>query len=223
MHSSQSYYVLLVALILTIIDFAAGIGRLIQYAKDVKKGEAFSLRTLWRQVVLKQDGRPVLGHGSEYANLVVGEPEEMELEDDIIKPHDNSRHVVFNDQHEEDRGSSSEDAQWANQDYPETPSSERTVFGRLTRTNSHQSHNSDETLNVDFGAASSGVPKKSLARRIGSTVFNVLERILVFAAFGELTVGIAIYLGGCRGYRINVCLAHVISAWSSQVKSRSVR
>lgn len=206
-HSAQSYYVLLIALVLTIIDFAAGLGRLIQYVKDVKNGEAFSFRTLWRQVVLKQDA--ALGHGSEYANLVVGESEEIELEDDIIKPHNHSRHVVFDDQNEDD--GASEEAQWANQDFPETPNSERTVFGRLTRTNSHQSHNSDETLNVDFGAAPSGTPKKALARRVGSIVFNVVERVLVFAAFGELTVGIAIYLGGCRGYRINVCLAHVIS------------
>ena len=213
----QSYYVLLIAFVLTIIDFAAGVGRLIQYAKDVKHGEAFSFRVLWRQVILKQDGRSVLGHGSEYANLVVGEPEEMELEDDIIKPHNNSRHVVFDDQHEEDRGSSSEEAQWANQDYPETPNSERTVFGRLTRSNSHQSHNSDETLNIDFGATLSAAPRKSLVHRVGSTVFNVLERVLVFAAFGELTVGIAIYLGGCRGYRINVCLAHVISTSSPKL------
>ncbi|KZV69836.1 hypothetical protein PENSPDRAFT_651980 [Peniophora sp. CONT] len=211
-HSTQSYYVLLIALVLTIIDFAAGIGRLIQYAKDVKNGEAFNFRTLWRQVVLKQDGRPVLGHGPEYSNLVVGEPEDMELDDDMIKHHNGSRHVVFDDQHEEDRVSTSEEGQWANDnhDFPETPNSERTVFGRLTRTNSHQSHNSDETLNVDFGAASSSAPKKSLALRVGRIVFNVLERVLVFAAFGELTVGIAIYLGGCRGYRINVCLAHVI-------------
>ncbi|KAI0033786.1 hypothetical protein K488DRAFT_77680 [Vararia minispora EC-137] len=200
MHSSLGYWALFVALVLTGIDIASGFSRLLSYVNDVRSGERFSFHAFWSQVVLSQDSQASSGRGAEYTNLVVGEPEEMEMEEDL-KSHNA---VVFDDTEEPHDG---EEAQWANQ-YPQTPNSERTVFER--RALSSDSHHSDDTLHIDYQHPRSKRPFASKYARVGRIVFAVVERTLVFAGFALVTSGIAVYTGGCRDYRINTCLAHVI-------------
>ncbi|KAI0053061.1 hypothetical protein FA95DRAFT_1552948 [Auriscalpium vulgare] len=189
-HSSQSYFILLLAVVVSAVDLIAAFNRLLSY---VRNGESFSLRTFWKHVVLGQD--PPLGYGAEYTNLVVEEPEELEED---LKPLTQSRSFAGDEGHT---------AQWANDvhehDYPATPASERTLFApRSPRGSMH----SDDTLH-DNGRLAAKVP---FLRRLGSVVFATLERSLVFAGLAQFLFGVAVYTGGCRGNYLNGCLAHLI-------------
>ncbi|TFY76364.1 hypothetical protein EWM64_g7648 [Hericium alpestre] len=206
-HTSHSYFVLLLALIVSAVDLIAGVSRLINYVKAVRAGEPISVRSFWRTVVLGQDEQP-LGLGAEYANLVVDDPEELEDElkgESISLQERRARRaaplsVQVPDPHDET-------ASWANEvqphEYPETPASERTLFGpRSPRGSQH----SDDTLHEykRFG------PRASLLRRVGRIAFGTLERVLVFAGFIEFLTGSVLYTGICRENYVNGCLAHLI-------------
>ncbi|KAI0053060.1 hypothetical protein FA95DRAFT_1552946 [Auriscalpium vulgare] len=112
-HTSQSYFILLLAVVVSAVDLIATFNRLLSYVRN----ESFSLRTFWKYVVLGQN--PPLGYGAEYINLVVGEPEELEED---LTPLTQSR-------------SFTDAAQWADDvhehDYPATPASERTLAGKV--------------------------------------------------------------------------------------------
>ncbi|KAI0265166.1 hypothetical protein BC834DRAFT_843769 [Gloeopeniophorella convolvens] len=205
-HSAYSYLALAVALVLSAIDAFAGARRLLSYVRVLKTDDKFTIRSFWNSVILGREERHTLGiNDAEYTNLVVEEPEEME--DLKVHIHSDGR-VVFaaaeglNDQ--------DETAQWANHvrhssdEFPETPASERTLFGpRSPRGSQH----SDDTLH-DHNRFSKDV---SLLRRAGQLAFATLERSLVFAGFAQLMHGVVIYTGGCRESYVNGCLAHVIS------------
>lgn len=197
-HTSQSYFVLLLALLVTAIDLFAGFGRIASYARSIRAGDKFSLKTFWRNVILAQDERPA-GSQAEYANLVAEEPEEIEM----LKPQ------ATHDAEDDD-----ETAQWANDvrhhhvRNVSIADTERTVFDFHSP---RGSQHSDETLHEHTHSLHS-LPNASLLRKIGSIAFATLERSLVFAAFGQLLLGIVIYTGGCRENYINGCLAHLISA-----------
>lgn len=202
-HSSQSYFVLLLALIVTAIDLFAGFGRIASYVRAIRGGDKFSLKTFWRNVILAQEEQPK-GSQAEYTNLVE-EPEEIEM----------LKHQATRDAEDDD----DETAQWANDVHHHRhhmrsvsmADTEQTVFDVHSP---RGSRHSDETLHEHTHSFHS-LPNVSLLRKIGSIAFATLERSLVFAAFGELLVGIVIYTGGCRENYINGCLAHLISACGS--------
>ncbi|KAI0320641.1 hypothetical protein OF83DRAFT_1104048 [Amylostereum chailletii] len=201
-HSSQSYFVLFIALIVSAVDLMAGFGRLWSYLRLLRSGDKFSLRTFWRQVILGQDDHQALGVQAEYTNLVVDEPEDIDEDDLKAHLHKSARHVEFVQTEDlQDRNGAQT---WHNHDYPSTPSSERTLFGPRSP---RGSQNSEDTLHVDYRTVAG---KASLLRRIGRIVFATLERTLVFAAFGQFMLGVTVYTGGCRGNYTNGCLAHII-------------
>lgn len=177
-------------MVLTGIDVLSALKRLFYYVKSVRaKEQPFSLRTLWQTVVLAKEQHVVLGHLSEY-NHLVEEPEEME----------------------EGHHEGADEGQWVNGpnrqsgDYPGSPASERTVFG--TRSPKGSQNSSDD---LPSHLASRTAPTKGFLRKAGSAAFATTERVLVFAAFGQLLEGIVVYTGGCRGNYLNGCLAHLIS------------
>lgn len=172
---------------LTGIDVLAALKRLFLYGKSVHaKDQSFSLRTLWRTVVLARDERLVR---AEYANLVE-EPAEMEE----LCP------------------SSADEGRWLNtrgrqlREYPDSPTSERTVFGMHSPKGSQ--HSSDD---LPSHLTPRTARAKSWIRSTGSAAFATTERALVFGAFGQLIEGLVVYTGSCRGHYLNGCLAHLIS------------
>ncbi|KAA1466252.1 hypothetical protein DENSPDRAFT_831039 [Dentipellis sp. KUC8613] len=209
-HSSQSYFVIFLALIISAIDLVAGGARLVNYVKAVRAGEPVSVRAFWRTVILGQDDQP-LGLGAEYTNLVVDEPEDMEEDLKAVPVHEASESVpernprvpltvrVVDPQ--------DETANWANDvhshEYPETPASERTLFGPRSPRGSQ--HSEDGIHDLKHYS-----PRVSLLRRVGRIAFATLERVLVFAAFGMFLSGSVVYTGICRENYINGCLAHLI-------------
>jgi hypothetical protein len=199
--------VLLIALVLTAIDVANGIKRLVTYVNGVRNGEKLSLRTLWQQVILKREPQGAVGRGAECSRLIIGDSDEMGMEEDL-KAH--SQQQVG----QELSGEDDEEGQWANH-FPETPSSERTVFGHRAM-GSTDSHHSDDTLH-HVELKEPRVKLSSKVTRIGHIVFAVVERTLIFAALAMTMSGIAVYLGGCRGAHVNTCLAHFISACEPHV------
>lgn len=201
-HAKHSYCVLLVALILTFVDVLSALKRLFVYCNSVRaKQQPFSLRALWRTVVLAREDRVALGHFSEYANLVV-EPDEFDEHERAHAP-----------------GSpdSADEGQWVNagrgahasRDCPDSPASERTVFG--TRSPKGSQHSADD---LPAHLAARAPRTRGLLRRAGAAAFATTERALVLAAFGELLEGIVVYTGGCRGNYFNGCLAHLVSECS---------
>ena len=201
-HSSQSYVVIFLALIVSAIDLISGMSRLINYMKGVRSGDKFSVLSFWRTVILGQDETRV-GLDAEYTNLVVDEPEDMEDLKLRVDEGAGSHHVTH------DLEDHNETAQWANdvhrhRDFPETPVSERTLFGP-------RSHRGSQHSDDNFQEYALNAVKVPLVRRVGRIAFATLERSLVFAGFGQLLFGIVVYTGGCRENYINGCLAHLIS------------
>ncbi|KIL68162.1 hypothetical protein M378DRAFT_1063721 [Amanita muscaria Koide BX008] len=83
-------------------------------------------------------------------------------------------------------------------------SSEGTVFDAESATSSMDALN-----NIKSRAHDSSSEGTRLAL-IGNIAFATAERVLVFAGFALVLSGIVVYTGGCRGDRINICLAHLI-------------
>ncbi|KAI0068920.1 hypothetical protein BV25DRAFT_63309 [Artomyces pyxidatus] len=193
-HSSQGYFVIFLALVVSAVDLISAFGRLVGYAQGLRNGDTFALRTFWKVVILGQQEHQALGVGAEYANLV---EDSEELEEDMkAHLHDDGSHT-----------DGDETAQWANNvrhhDYAETPVSERTLFGHRSRGSQH----SDDTLHEHKRIVPA---KESLLRRTGNIAFGTLERGLVFAGFAQFLFGVAVYTGGCRENYVNGCLAHLI-------------
>ena len=214
-HSSQSYFVIFLALIVSGVDLVAGAGRLLTYVKAVRSGDEFSIRTFWRAVVGREEQH--VGLGGEYTNLVSEEPEE--LEEDLKAPVTRDaihvrrdRHMEPVDTHGLSGSNDDETVQWANDvrhhhHYPEIAASERTLFGPRSPRSSQLS---DDTLHETTRYAT----KASRIRKVGHVAFAALERTLVFAAFGQLLFGVTVYTGGCRDKYVNGCLAHLISGFN---------
>lgn len=162
----------------------------------------------WHLVVLgrieeAQTGKP------EYIGLVSEEPEEYEeVGTTAANNHSPPRahyHIKLH--------TGLPAAHWTN-DIHEPPthsrnwsaSSERTVFGDRP---SPMRHHSDDTLNEVHERHLS--PKVPVLQRITRGSFATLERILVFAGYSQVLMGIVVYTGGCRENYLNGCLAHLIS------------
>lgn len=223
-HSIQGYLVLLLAVIISALDFVALVSRLVGYVKAVRFGEeTFGVKAAWNVVVLDREARAP-ARAAEYTNLVVADPEEcdtaelkareIEEEGEPEPIHVRRAHFVepIDTNIASDRRSGhDETAQWANnvephEVYPRSAASDRTLFGpRSPRGSLH----SDETLHEATHWMST--TKTSLLRRIGRGVFATAERVLVFAGYMQFLTGIVDYTGGCRESYVNICLAHLIS------------
>lgn len=83
------------------------------------------------------------------------------------------------------------------------------------------SRHSDDTLR-DIVLAPISRPKQPLLRRVSQATYAILERVLVFAAFGMVLSGVVVYTGGCRDSYINGCLAHLISKKEVNFRSCAV-
>jgi hypothetical protein len=175
--------VLLVAAVLTTVDALSLLQRLLAYVISLRSGRSSSFAPLWR-IDSRQDAPT-----SEYAKLAHDE------DDDTVELR------------------SPDEEEWSNNTPARTSAdSQRTVFGRhslngpkLTR---HGSNNSDSTLGDDRVPTSDTSTSRWI--RFGRGLFNTTERVLVFAAFGQLLEGVVVYSGGCRQNYINGCLAHLI-------------
>lgn len=196
------------------------------YVRAIRSGEdRFSFKTFWNYVILDRE-QQLSGAEAEYTNLVVDDPEELDdvelkakdIEEESI-PVRHARIVepirTDLDMHEQD--DHDDTAQWANDvrrhrrhvSYPHSAASERTLFG------AHSPHRSDESLHEnEYVYPWQGKDKREVLRFIGRATFAVCERILVFAGFMQVTSGIVVYTGACRGGLINSCLAHLISEYS---------
>ncbi len=196
------------------------------YVRAIRRGEdSFAFKSLWNYVVLDRD-QHLSGATAEYTNLVVGEPDELEeaelnakdVDDDsegsaplhvrrdrIVEPirtgldmqdhHEGTVHWA-NDVHHHSRRPS----------YPQSAASERTLFGPQSP------HRSDDYLpGTGHVYPWQGKDKRALLRFVGRAAFATAERSLVFAGLMQVTSGIVIYTGGCRGNYVNGCLAHLIS------------
>ncbi|CAL1701472.1 unnamed protein product [Somion occarium] len=216
-HALQGYLVLFLASLVSLFDIIALVGRSISYIRAVRSGqEHFSFKSCWNTIVLDREDRAA-GNAAEYLNLVHEDPEEFDAAElksreiegaaeqaeplhirraHFVEPIDTSASAV--DEHHET-------AQWANNVFPQSATSERTLFGpRSPRGSLH----SDETLQDNSYWKS--VPKAPLLRRIGRGTFATTERVLVFAGLMQVLTGIVDYTGGCRGKWVNGCLAHLI-------------
>ncbi|KAI0772011.1 hypothetical protein BD413DRAFT_474817 [Trametes elegans] len=222
-HGPQGYFFLACAVALSALDVFSQILRLVTYIRSIRSGEdRFSFKTLWHYVILDRD-QHLSGAEAEYTNLVVEEPDE--LEDAELKAKDlddeplHVRHarvvepIRTTDLDMPQQDEHDETAQWANDvhrhrrtvSYPQSAASERTLFGV------HSLHRSDDSLHETGHVYPwQGKDARGVLRVIGRAAFAVCERILVFAGFVQVTSGIIVYTGGCRGNYINGCLAHLI-------------
>jgi hypothetical protein len=208
MHCSYGYLVLALAFTLSAIDLSAGTSRVLSYVWSIER-DGFSFRSFWNRVkLLSQRADHVSDiRNAEYTSLVTEESEGLEeipktgaYRNSFIAPTDDA--IMHDD----------ETQQWVDEvrldaeALPESPTSDRTFVGHRHRF-SRDSQHSDDTLQ-DQDCVVKVVP---LSRRVGSLAFETLERFLVFAGFAQVMHGVVIYTGGCRGYYLNGCLAHIIS------------
>jgi hypothetical protein len=228
-HSSQGYFILFIAVLLSAFDVIALVGRSVAYVNGVRSGQdQFTLLGCWRAVVLdRAEDRPV-GNGAEYVGLVSADSEEMEaaelkareIEGDDVEQTIQERRAHFVAPINTDyspRMSHDEDDQWANDHGHHrhhqrslSAASEHTVFEHSPRGSVH----SDETLHESAVRSSwKGLGRMALLKKVGRAVFATAERSLVFAGLFQVTTGIVVYTGGCRENYINGCLAHLISAY----------
>lgn len=215
---------ILFALLLSALDLIALVRRLVAYVKSVRSGQDhFTFVHLWRAVVLDREEDQVLGSPAEYAGLVSEEPDELdaaelkarEIEDDASPSLQERRaHFAVPIQTDLSPGLSEEHDgdEWTNghSRYPQSATSERTIFDHSPRGSIH----SDETLQETNPKSSwVGMGRAALLKRVGNGVFATAERWLVFAGLFQVTTGIVIYTGGCRQNYLNGCLAHLISTY----------
>ncbi|KAI0663195.1 hypothetical protein C8Q70DRAFT_931144 [Cubamyces menziesii] len=221
-HGSQGYFFLACAVALSVLDVFSQILRLVTYVRAIRSGEdRFSFKTLWNYVILDRDEH-LTGAETEYTNLVLEEPEELDdaelkakdVEDEplhvrrarIVEPIRTDIEMHQQDDHDET-------AQWANDvhrhrrtvSYPHSAASERTLFGAHSPQRSNDSLHEDEPVYPWQGKS-----KREVLRFVGRATFAVCERILVFAGFMQVVSGVVVYTGACRGGLINACLAHLI-------------
>ena len=226
-HGSQGYFFLACAVAISAFDVFSLAARLVTYVQSIRRGEdRFAFKTLWRYVVLNQDDH-LPAATAEYASLV-REPEEMEEaelkaikevdeESDTIDPLHVRRARVVEPIHTDIdmHAEHSETVRWAHNvhrhartlSYPHSAASEPTLFGAP-----HSPRHSDEAL-PESGNVYPWQGKRGfeLLKVIGRIFFATAERSLVFAGLMQVTTGIVIYTGGCRGNYLNGCLAHLIS------------
>jgi hypothetical protein len=181
---------MLIALMLTTIDVFAAFKRTFFYLKSVyAREQPFAITALWHAAASgREDPATSDHHLAKYSSVIADEPEEY--------------HALHSPSDDESR----EEGQWANH---RQGSTDDTVYDPQSPTR----RGSEDTLH-DISAHGPHSPRKSpcsRVQRIGQALFAVVERILVFAAFGQVIEGVVIYTGGCRANYLNSCLAHLIS------------
>ncbi|KAI0693814.1 hypothetical protein BC835DRAFT_1275468 [Cytidiella melzeri] len=230
-HSSQGYVVLFIAVVLSAFDLIALGGRLVAYVNGVRAGQdQFTFKGVWQAVVLDRAEERQFGTRAEYTGLISADSDELdvaelkarELEGGQPTPQERRARLVtpINTDYSPRASDEHDDDQWANDDshhhsrYPQSAASERTMFEHSPRGSIH----SDDTLHESVPRSSwSGLGRVGLLKKVGSAIFAISERGLVFAGLFQLTSGIVVYTGGCRENYINGCLAHLIKGgifWS---------
>ena len=211
-HGTHGYFVLFLAVTLSVLDIIALGSRLIAFVRAIKSGDQrFTWSSVWNTTILGKDASP-LGSSAEYTNLVVDvdedEYEETELKAAMAdsdqlgssrQPHGSHsppKAVNFDEEY------SAQTIEWL----PHTPVSDRTAVSGRYHARHHSVH-SDDTLQ---DAVSQMNEQKPWYKWVGFAIFATLERVLVFAGFMQLLTGVVVYTGGCRGDHVNVCLAHLI-------------
>jgi len=211
-HGTHGYFIIFLAVALSVLDVIALGSRLIAFFRAIKLGhQRFTFPSFWSTAVLGKDAT-LVGSNAEYTTLVVDvdedEYEEAELkgvitDSDQVGPsrqpqgsRSPPKAVSFDEEF------NAQTIEWS----PQTPTSDRiAVSGRFHTRN--DSVHSDDTLQ---DVVSQINEQKPWHRKVGSVVFATLERVLVFAGFIQLLTGIVVYTGGCRGDHVNICLAHLI-------------
>ncbi|KAI6003871.1 hypothetical protein EDD15DRAFT_2456938 [Pisolithus albus] len=202
-HSSHGYVVICLTLIPSALDIAAFFTRLYAYLRGDDK---FTFKSLWRNVVL---GREPHDLSSDYTGLVAEDREEY----DEIKPLNNaSQRTSRLQSHSLPADSETVDLEhyttrWVNESLPHP--AHRSTFSAASDRTLFDPRHSEETLRDVFPPFVSR-PSKPLVQRVTAIARAILERSLVFAAFGLTLTGIVVYSGGCRNNYINGCLAHLI-------------
>jgi hypothetical protein len=173
--------VILLSLLLTMIDGFAILRRIVAFFRN---GDKFSVKAFWKAAIVGQDCDA--SNASEYVGLVSDETESFDMNEITLS---RARHSIEVDIRRQNFDTDT--ARWANdirrQHYRrQSTTSEGTLYGSPTSTSS-----------VDkIGDAKVGITSKiGLLRKIGNGVFAVLERVLVFAAFGQLLTGVVVYTG----------------------------
>lgn len=172
------------------------------------------MKAFWRSAILGRDCDTV---GPEYVELV-SDPEGFDKNESVLSPSSETGEL------DAEQGFDIDTVRWANdvhRQHRRRPSaaSEGTLYGSPTCMRSID--------NIE-DAKGTATPTANFIRQVGNGIFAVLERFLVFAAFGQLLTGVVVYTGmafrpwlyqllislpgGCRQNYINGCLAHLISA-----------
>ncbi|PPQ66760.1 hypothetical protein CVT24_008717 [Panaeolus cyanescens] len=186
-HGSHSYWIILGAVSLSIVDILSATQRTIKFLR----GSNRTLKSFWTSVILRRDERQ---ESPEYSGLM----EIDELESSKLSPTTSMelQSISLND---EDHSQHPE--QWARSVHRHhrhfSTMSEGTIFDAGSRTHS------DDTLH-DVKITT----RKGLIHQIGQFIFALVERTLVVAAFAQLLIGIVTYTG--KQNYINGCLAHLI-------------
>lgn len=186
-HGTHGWLTILLAAMLTTFDIFAGVKRTAAYLMSVyRKEQSFSCASLWRAAASDQERHSSLQTNlTKYSSVISDEPEEYHALASIPEV---------------------EDGEWANhtRQAHSRHLSESTLYEPGSPGGKRRG--SDETLH-DVGGA---YAPRSRIQRVGNALFSTLERILVFAAFGQVIEGVIVYVGGCRANYLNSCLAHLI-------------
>lgn len=246
-HSTHGYLVILFAAALTSVDAAAFSVRVLRYAGAVRAGkQSFSAKSLWR-VVSRRDELEESVDSHEYAGLLVGQPEQLDLQELAVEV----QSMQELDLQHPNADPTQSATQWA---YDVDIAAPRRKDGSLFHPPPHLhssrhmhivdahslrgAHQSDDTLHSSHGTPPERrlaeiaeesvederhwVPQKrmsmSIARKIGRVAFATAERLLVFLGYALALTGVVTYTGGCRDSYLNGCLAHIISMSCSPLR-----
>jgi hypothetical protein len=181
-HGSQGYMVIFLSLALTMIDGLAILRRIVIFFQN---GDKLSIKAFWKVAILGRGG-DTLGHASEYVGLVSEETEAFDKNEIALSP---ARDSIELDVRRQDFDVDT--ARWANdvrhQHYRrQSTISDGTLYGSPTSTRS---------VDKIQDAKGNFTSKIGVLRKIGNGIFAVLERVLVFAALGQLLTGIVVYTG----------------------------
>ena len=182
MHAKQGYLVLLLAVSLTTVDLLNVFRRVYS---SIRSGEKFQLRSFWTRVIIGREDADLGGIELEYAHLVTEEPEEM-----VATPPSPHKQVHYDSPIDERDGT----AQWANDVRQHRRQFSHSATSEATLYHSRSSSRSDDTLHV-IKRSRYHNSKPALIRRIGSTVFTILERVMVFWAYAQVLSGVSVYTG----------------------------
>ena len=175
-HGKQSYVIIFITVLLSILDIVSAVRRLIRFIR----GPTRTLKEFYAVVIKNGDRIGDKTTTPEYIGLISDEPQELGTVEGKVDERDS-------DEMDEVHLDQSRTSRWANSVHHHQR--HFSTISDRTHVNVRSPSGSETTLQERFST------RRTLLHRIGETAFTVVERSLVVAGFAQLLNGIVVYTG----------------------------